>query len=151
MAGQWIIKNKQTGETYKDELHLYWEVSGDPITDDYSTDEIDAVELYRMWRRRYPEDVQEISWYIMGSRTTEGAPYLREDEHDEDFLTFFRLPIHAESGENLNFLRLPVADKLWRPGRGDKGGFIQEALGWKPSPYQLTADFSLLDRIASLR
>jgi len=31
---------------------------------------------------------------------------------------------------------LPVQDKLWRPGQAGKGGFIQEATGWKPAILQ---------------
>lgn len=51
---------------------------------------------------------------------------------DEDFLTVYAWPESA-AGERVNFNRLPVRDKLWQ-GQADKGGFIQEATGWKPAP-----------------
>ena len=80
------------------------------------------------------------AWLVLtaefGTELIEFAPFdpLRPDR--KDFLTYFTSPVSATSGEPLNWLRLPVVDKLWRPGRGDKGGFIQEATGWKPSPLQ---------------
>jgi hypothetical protein len=36
----------------------------------------------------------------------------------------------------MNWFMLPVVDKLWNSERFDKGGFIQEATGWKPSILQ---------------
>ena len=45
-------------------------------------------------------------------------------------------PVDAETGDELDWLALPVVDKLWNSKRGDKGGFIQEATGWKPSILQ---------------
>jgi len=53
-----------------------------------------------------------------------------------NFLTHYSWPTNAETGEALRFTELPVVDKLWRPGRSDKGGFIQEVTGWKPSALQ---------------
>jgi len=31
---------------------------------------------------------------------------------------------------------LPIADMSWNDERADKGGFIQEATGWKPAILQ---------------
>src|ERR1051325_2635279 len=45
----WHFKSKSSGVEYAIELALRWEVSGDPITDDYSPDEIEASELWSMW------------------------------------------------------------------------------------------------------
>ncbi|NER28870.1 MAG: hypothetical protein F6J89_14840 [Symploca sp. SIO1C4] len=53
-----------------------------------------------------------------------------------DFLNYFTSPVHFKTGEPLNWLSLPVVDKLWNNQRADKGGFIQEATGWKPSILQ---------------
>jgi hypothetical protein len=134
------------------ELVLAWEVSGDPITDDYLPEEIDAPELWRMWRQQNPGSHAEISWYITSlgdNKVFEGAPFQDDISYrkpgDPDFLTYFTMPID-EDGEPVTWTRLPVLDKLWRPGQPDKGGFIQEASGWKPSPLQLRMD---VDRIAS--
>jgi hypothetical protein len=33
----------------------------------------------------------------------------------------------------MNWLSLPVIDKLWNETRADEGGFIQQATGLKPS------------------
>lgn len=37
----------------------------------------------------------------------------------------------AKTDNPLNWLGLPVVDKLWRSRRANEGGFIQEATGWK--------------------
>ncbi|MFD7964254.1 hypothetical protein ACFV5J_25980 [Streptomyces zaomyceticus] len=54
----------------------------------------------------------------------------------EDFLTFYTWPVHAETRERINWVRVPVRDRLWHGSRADKGGFIQELTGWKPSPFE---------------
>ena len=58
------------------------------------------------------------------------------DLPDENFLSFYGWPAHSATGEQLNWLTLPVLDKRWNAKRADKGGFIQEATGWKPSILQ---------------
>jgi hypothetical protein len=55
---------------------------------------------------------------------------------EEDFLTFYSWPEDTKTRALLNWLTLPVVDKRWNNQRGDKGGFIQEATGWKPSILQ---------------
>lgn len=50
----------------------------------------------------------------------------------EDFLSFFEWPVHPATGERLNWLTLPVVNKRWTRRRATKGGFIQQAAGWKP-------------------
>ncbi len=57
-------------------------------------------------------------------------------KHSDDFLSFFTWPVHSVTGERLNWLTLPAVDKLWDPRRADKGGFIQQATGWKPAILQ---------------
>lgn len=42
----------------------------------------------------------------------------------------------VEGGDRLNGLTLPVDDMRWTRRRADKGGFIQEATGWKPNVLQ---------------
>ena len=54
----------------------------------------------------------------------------------EEFLVHFTWPVNSVSGERLSWLDLPLVDKLWNSQRGDKGGFIQQATGWKPSILQ---------------
>ena len=41
---------------------------------------------------------------------------------------------------------LPVASKNWRSGNADKGGFIQQATGWQPTPLLPTVSLSMLRR-----
>ena len=57
-------------------------------------------------------------------------------DDDEDFLTFFSWPMHAVTGQPLNWHSLPVVDQYWNASRADKGGFVQEATGWKPGILQ---------------
>lgn len=146
MTSQWLIRNKLGDGRRVGTLTLYWEVEGDPISDDLTPDEIGSLELFRRWRQRYSDDVQKISWFVQGAQTHEFAPF----QGEQDWLTHYYWPVNADTGERANFLQLPVVDKLWRPGRADKGGFIQEALGWKPSPFQASADFAVLSRAAGL-
>lgn len=109
-------------------LELQWYLDGDSITDDYLPNEITADELLLQWLKKVnkAEEIR-ISWLV--GEFGESAPFTGEDE---DFLTLFRWPVHAVTGERLNWLSLPVQDKAWKPGQADKGGFIQEALRWKP-------------------
>ncbi|MGZ3140449.1 hypothetical protein ACVDFE_00230 [Lentzea chajnantorensis] len=148
MGDQWTYELSQyTGPTFTTSLELTWEIDGAPFTDDYSPGEIDAVSLWRLWLERYYPDTHDeaahgpgmimIHWFVAGPEAAhfEAAPF-RADAPDEHFLTSYTWPRHATTKEPLNWLTLPVADKLWRPGKADKGGFIQEATGWKPSPLQ---------------
>lgn len=147
MSQQYKWRNKTSGYDFEGELHLSWEVNGDPISDDYAGDEISAADLLREWAKRYyPEARAEtiygpgavkIHWAIAGE-PFEAAPFSPEVEvrNEDDFLTYFSWPVHAETGERLNFNTLYVRDKEWNERRWDKGGFIQEATGWKPSPFQ---------------
>jgi hypothetical protein len=144
MTDKWTWKNRQGGDlTHTGDLELYWEVNGDPISDDFTPDDMSAVDLLEMWAKNYyPNPKVEaiygpgmvnIYWSVEG----ETAPFGNDPEvFVEHFLTFYTWPTHVETGERVNFNRLPVRDKQWGPGGMDKGGFIQEATGWKPSPFQ---------------
>jgi hypothetical protein len=79
----------------------------------------------------------------------EAAPFA-PNVLSEDFLTHYTLPAHAKTGERLNWARLPVLDRGWNETTADKGGFIQEATGWKPSPLQPTMDYLAIGRAAGL-
>jgi hypothetical protein len=140
----WTYRNRSSGREENTPLTLDWEVEGDPISDNYTPDEISAEDLLAEWvrtRTKTDEGWARISWYILPA--WENAPFGPWKEH---FLTYFSWPVNAR-GEHLQWMRLPVEDKLWHPGgkgrtgrtvreRSDKGGFIQEATGWKPSPLQ---------------
>ncbi|CUM35746.1 hypothetical protein BN2537_457 [Streptomyces venezuelae] len=57
-----------------------------------------------------------------------------------DFLTHYTHPAYAVTGQRVNWLRLPVVDPGWNATASNKGGFIPQATGWKPSPLQSTMD-----------
>lgn len=100
--------------------------------------------------RHHPEFLRvfEHAPYTIDPRTAPGETH--EDDVREDFLTHFTTPVHAETGEPINWARLPVVDRGWNPSRGDKAGFVQEATGWKPSPLQPVMDMRQIGAAAGL-
>lgn len=68
-------------------LELSWEVNGDPISDDWTPEEISAVDLLRLWIERHVPDqsaaeqfgpgMVRISWFVVGhpGGTFELAPF----------------------------------------------------------------------------
>lgn len=152
-----------TGPDFTTSLELVWEISGDPISDNYSADEIESTDLLRKWHSQYYPNTDDaakfgpgmmrISWYVAGAETLhfEAAPFTVAPRCDDDFLVTYTWPKHAETGQQLNWLTLPVRDKRWNEHRADKGGFIQEATGWKPSPLQPVVHLpSLLSAVPDL-
>lgn len=143
---QWVFNNRRGGFEVKGHLRTRWEVNFDPISDDYTPWEISAGELFALWiskvTGKYPNDLIPIYWsvYCQERRLFESMPFQYSEYHQEmlpeTFLTFFTWPVDPKTGEELNWLDLTVDDKLWNSTRGDKGGFIQEATGWKPSILQ---------------
>lgn len=119
----------------------------------------------------------EISWFVEGPGTCEGAPlcdtristhYMRQhpDAWDDEqsiaecleerhFLHHFTWPRDPTTGVRLQWSRLPVIDKVWRTKNLPdphtlKGGFIQEATGWKPAPLQPFVNVYQLGKMAGL-
>jgi predicted GIY-YIG superfamily endonuclease len=158
---RWTFRSRGSDHEKTVPLWLYWEVDCDPISDDYYIDEIEPEDLWREWVRRYPSNPDAlIGWYIDGPGICESAPLqdLRWRSVDQrkhgwttqqivedarnTFLKYYTHPYDAETGDPIQWSALPVIDKVWREGnlpRGpftSKGGFIQEATGWKPSPLQ---------------
>lgn len=174
---RWTV-TARNGYTQTTELVLYAEPNYSTITDDYTPDEISAHELWRIWvdkvagkaHERWPDLYRPGEVTIMWTLTApapgnvhEAAPHTRPLPPDpdlvrmfgrayepEDFLTHFRVPTNADTGERINWLRLPVLDCGWNATVGDSGGFIQEVTGWKPSPLQPTMDVVQLGRAAGL-
>lgn len=147
MENSWKIVDRRGQDRGVHSLELEWWLNWDSITDDYYQSEITAGELMRMWLRKVGETEElKISWMV--SSVSESAPFTGEDR---DFLSYYQWPTHAETGEQLNWLTLPVQDKAWNENRADKGGFIQEVLGWKPSPLQRTLHLPTLLGAAGLR
>jgi hypothetical protein len=138
----WRVRSLETDYRWEGPLEAIWEVSHDPISDDYTPEETEAGELLHMWaeqvREVYPDGLVPIYWFVYseGQGKFERMPFQRHLGDAEDFLTYFSWPVSKSTGERLNWLTLPVADKLWNEHRANKGGFIQEATGWKPSILQ---------------
>jgi hypothetical protein len=148
--------------TRAEEILLSWEPNGCWITDDYLPEEIAAARLWKLWTDKVatllsdddshyaPGDVA-INWTVRPA--AEYLPYAGPggvDPSRETFLTFFSHPVHAVTGEKLNWARLPVLNKGWNADRQDKGGFIQEVLGWKPAPFQSLMNVHQLAAAAGL-
>ena len=105
-----------------------------------------ASDLMKLWvgrirSRGFSGELIPIYWYVENedARVLESMPFQYEHytgHAREDFLTFFTWPVDAETGQKLNWLDLPVLDKEWNNERSHKGGFIQEATGWKPAILQ---------------
>lgn len=141
----WKAKSRCTNYEWESKLGAYWEVDYDPISDDYTPEEISADELFGLWVRKvsetYSDGLIPVLWYVTGydKRIFEFMPF-QFNEFDtnrySDFLDYFTWPINKETGDRLNWLALPVVDKLWNSNRGDKGGFIQEVTHWKPGILQ---------------
>lgn len=129
-------------------LEASWEVHSDPVSDDYTPQEISAEALLLKWleivQNKHPDELIPIYWSVQcasqGIFETMPFQYPRWQSNDEplnqSFLDFFTHPEDPETGELLNWLSLPVKDKFWNAKRADKGGFIQQATGWKPSILQ---------------
>jgi hypothetical protein len=161
------VVNRENGFVRTSALRLHWEVSGDPISDNYVPSETTAEELWGRWLdyeisnpadrwgvlEHLPNEWQRIHWFVDGQDAGlfEGAPHQEKRwPNEEDFLTHYHHPEHEETGRPVQWSRLPVMDKLWRIGRGDKGGFIQEATGWKPAPFQPFVNLRQLAALAGL-
>lgn len=139
-------------------LKVYWELNYSSISDDYTPDEISAKKLFKRWAslvwQKHPDGLVHILWTIdvrgNHSSNMEFMPfqYFPFENKPKDYFDYWSNPIDCETDKPLDWLSLPVPDKFWNSKRDDKGGFIQQATGWKPSilqPYvylpSLTSNF----------
>jgi hypothetical protein len=146
VSNRWKVAYRKHGRGYwEGALIAYWDVAGDWMSDDYTPDEADAETLFRRWSKRameeFPSGLVPINWYVSCDEQIkfEAMPFQYREEGErprDDFLTYYEWPVHPVTGERLNWFTLPVEDKLWNDRRADKGGFIQELTGWKPSILQ---------------
>ncbi|WP_228454089.1 hypothetical protein [Streptomyces alkaliphilus] len=170
---RWTFQSRSSNFTQTEELVLLWIPANGQITDNYTRDEIAAQELWQLWAKdantyheRYPDHFRAGEIPIIWSVTKpsldgifELAPHtlaLRSlmpefagDPH-EDFLSFYTHPVQDGTGEPVNWLRLPVVDRSWNAKASQKGGFVQEASGWKPSALQPTMNVVEIARAAGL-
>ena len=143
---RWRVRFKGSGGSWEGPLVAYWEIELDPMSDDYTPDEISARELLDKWAARVsekrPDGLIPIYWFVESREAAKFEEMPFQYDHfegkykREGFLDFYGWPVHVVTGEPLNWLTLPVADKLWNKRHADSGGFIQEATGWKPSILQ---------------
>ena len=134
------FSSRRSGHERRSHLSARYEVDSSSMSDDYLPTEISARRLLEMWaedaRRSYPGGIVSISWYVDGSGGVfESLPGVRLWS-DKDFRTYYTHPMRCDTGEQLQWIHLPVADLGWNAQQSDKGGFIQEATGWKPSIFQ---------------
>lgn len=128
-----------TGHLVESSLSAYWEVEVDSISDEFTPAKITATDLLSAWVeevKSLPDAIVPIRWFVTSDQGLEAMPFQFCDSTSENFLTHHSWPEDAVSGEPLNWLLLPVVDKHWNSTASDKGGFIQEATGWKPSILQ---------------
>ena len=138
---QWRIRHRASNQESLVRIVAYWELEGDAISDHYTPTEINASQLMTKWasRRTPSKGLIPIVWYVKAGGLLELMPFQHTHilaELRENFLSFFSWPTDPVTGEQLNWLRLPVVDKFWYAARRDRGGFIQEATGWKPGILQ---------------
>lgn len=147
VKNQWIVRSRRSGYERVMDLYLDWGVSGTSISDNYTPDEITASELLRLWTADYGTRFPPIYWFIPA--VSESAPFQRDKPAWGNFLDYYDWPRHAVTGERLNFNTLPVLDQNWSID-GEKGGFFQEATGWKPSPLQSDVDLEQVYKAAGI-
>lgn len=170
---QWTFTARGSNYTQTTELVLLPELNGSSISDDHLPDEMSAQDLWAMWADKYADyqheqqpadyhpgevriywtvttptvqNVFELAPYSFDSRAIRTGAY----EPSENFATIYTHPVHAVTGEPLNWMRLRVLDRGWNSSVTNKGGFIQEATGWKPSPLQPTMDVRQIGAAAGL-
>lgn len=150
---RWTFRSKVSGYENTQRLVLHWEPSGSPMSDDYLPSEASASELWEKWASEYCDQAHQqrpdvyapgqvpVYWFVTSVEggTWEAAPHQNlpaDFPLFEDFLTHFTHPTREGRAEPINWNRVPVRDLAWNGRQADKGGFIQEATGWKPAPLQ---------------
>lgn len=164
---RWKFRSKRSDFEKTERLALLWEPDCSAMSDEYAPEETSAFELWRMWIDRYSSKYHDespdryapgevpIFWFVTSQPggTFEAAPH-QEFPSDyplrEDFLTHYTDPLQERTGEPINWLRVPVLDLGWSAKQADKGGFIQEAAGWKPSPLQAVMNVRQVGRAAGI-
>lgn len=141
----WTFRRLESDFSWEGPLLAYWEVLLDPISDAYTPAGISAADLLDRWareaRRECPGGLVPIFWFLECASQIKFEPlpfqlHLAPGAAEKDFLSFYTWPVNAKTGEDLNWLTLPVVDKWWNSARCTTGGFIQEATGWKPAILQ---------------
>lgn len=149
----WKYQAREWDIEFKGQLWAMYEIESASVSDDYTSEEISAVDLLDRWEALmgevdYRDGLIPIRWYVQPE--PDGLPSFMPFANDgfadgeKTFLDHFTWPTNAETGELLNWLTLPVRDQFWSKEPRGKAGFIQEATGWKPSLLQPFLRFSSL-------
>lgn len=174
----WRLVPVGAGEALTAPLRLSWEVDGSSLSGDYlppgfteppalpgwETPRLSAAELLQLWSDGFglgagieqAPIIWSVESFTVGTLYDVGfsefAPYQPKPGlfGSLDLLDYFKHPVQAETGEPLNFLRLPVRNLAWSERWADTGGFVQEATSWLPSPLQPTAPVAALLAAAGL-
>lgn len=164
---RWKFSSRRSAYENTARLVLLWEPDCSAMSDDYTPEEISAEELWRKWVDRYSSKYHEqhpteykpgdvpIYWSVTSvpNGTFESAPHQElpvDFTFREDFLTHYTDPVHERTGERINWLRVPVLDLAWNAKQANKGGFVQEATGWKPAPLQPVMNVRQVARAAGI-
>lgn len=147
-GGRWSFETHRSGYRRQCDLYLYPELDCSSMVDNYYQldGEGQLVAYIRYLQQRYPEwldaDAVPIHWSVMSQQggISEAAPFQKADIFAElgDFLTFFTWPEDAQTGELLDWYRVPVINKRF-PAFAD-------ALAWTPSPLQPTCPLTSIMR-----
>lgn len=142
-AGRWTFESLRSGYERTIDLYLLGELDCSAMVDDYyELDGEGQLEQYVQYLgERYPQwlaaDAVPILWTVAGKGTFEHAPFQSgefatgaDGWPHADFLTEFTWPYDAETGEQLDWFKLPV--------RIDRFPEFAQALDWLPSALQPT-------------
>src|SRR5438046_1211381 len=107
----WRAGYKTRSGEWQGELVAVWEVHRDPMSDDYTPDEMAAPDLLRQWaaavRKDHPDELIPIYWWVSSESAGkfEAIPFqyehLKSDTPAENFLTFYKWPENVATGEPL--------------------------------------------------
>lgn len=93
MAEIWRVRSLKTDYTWEGPLEAVWEAQLDPISDDFTPDEIGATELLQRWAERVreycPDGLVPIYWSVRSQGKFERMPFQFHLKEYEDFLTEF--------------------------------------------------------------
>jgi hypothetical protein len=128
-----------------------YELWYDPITDDYSPNDISARDLYQQWRKhvvnsRYG-DLIPIIWFVSGPGIFESHPIYQHVDNRNGYDDHFTEPQRTD-GQQFDWDDLPIIRKRWNTNdKVVKGGFVEELTGWRPQSHQMWVSLNEIDQL----
>lgn len=141
------VINRQSGNRRTEPLCLDYEVNCSSMSDDWIVDEIDAFDLFDMWFDRYYDKFSgqaPIYWFVAGPSVFESAI----PQFGPAWDSYYYPPIEASTGRRVPLCALPVRREHWCEKASDKGGFIEEATRWRPTPFTTSVSMDMLMDLA---